>query len=149
MDVAKEIGELVIYSLDKKLINPRIYTAKNIISAQSIKDGLTKLIADNFHTKNSVFAVSNDSIMLNSVNQDVLQINFKKISNDHYLAEIKNVMEPYILVLNNTFDKLWQAKIDNYRIGQHFVVNGFANGWLVEKTGDYKVDIRLKVWPWD
>ena len=53
------------------------------------------------------------------------------------------------MVLNNTFDKLWRVKIDDQIINKHFIVNEFANGWVVERKGDYKIDVRLKVWPWD
>lgn len=144
----KSIGELIIYSLDRKLINPRIYAVNSVISVSSIEEGLTKIISDDLDATQEAFIVGDNSTVP-SLMQNITQLTFEKISNDHYSAQVKDATTPFILVLNNTFDKLWQVRIDNQIVDKHFIVNGFANGWLIERTGDYIVDIRLKVWPWD
>ncbi|MBU1032030.1 YfhO family protein [Patescibacteria group bacterium] len=144
----KEVGELIIYSLDEKLINPRIYAAGFAVSVSSIEEGLAKIISDQFDTKQEVFIVGNNFV-IPSLMETIPLITFEKISADRYLVKIKEAKNPFVLVLNNTFDKLWQATIDNQIINKHFIVNGFANGWLIEKIGDYSIDIRLKMWPWD
>lgn len=145
----KEIGGLVIYSLDRKLINPRVYIATSSFSVENIEDGLERIISDNFDASHSVFIRKNESNILTASSEKVPQISFKKISNDHYLTTVKEVVNPFILVLNDTFDKSWQASVNKNITNKHFMVNGFANGWLIEKKGDYEVDIKLKVWPWD
>lgn len=144
----KNIGELVIYSLDKALVNLRVYTTSSTVSVLSIQEGLNKIISNEIDPRKVVFIIGDNS-SLPSLMQNDIKMDFKKISNDQYIAQVKSAKIPFILVLNNTFDKLWQAKIDKQIIDKHFIVNGFANGWLIEKTGDYLIDIKLKVWPWD
>lgn len=144
----KNIGELVIYSLDGKLINPRIYIADSVSLVSSIEEGLDKILSDEFNTKQKVFLLDRNFVVPDfKRNPD--QISFKKISNDYYLVRIKDSGGSYILVLNNTFDRLWQAKINSEVINKHFIVNGFANGWLIDKNGDYEIEVKLAVWPWD
>lgn len=145
----KEFGQLVIYSLDKPLVRPRIYVATYVIPVTSIEDELTEVISSNIGTATPVFIEGETPEIMNIQIKNVPKITFKKISNDLYFVDVKGSTEPFILVLNNTFDNLWQTEIDNQLINKHFMVNGFANAWLIEKTGDYQVDIRLKVWPWD
>lgn len=145
----REFGELVIYALNKELIRPRIYVAKSIVSIQSIEEGLLKILSSKDEKNNLIFVAPQHPQILNIQTNNIPKINFKKISNDHYLVEVKQTIEPFILVLNNTFDKFWQAKIEKSIVDKHFIVNGFANGWLIEKRGDYMIDIKLKVWPWD
>ncbi len=144
----KEIGELVVYSLSKDIINPTIYPVASIASVHSIEEGLTKVISGELDIKSTIFITGDNPIILTGL-QSIPKIIFNKISNDHYKLEVKQATNSFILVFNNTFDKSWQAKINNQVIDKHFVVNGFANGWLIEKNGDYAMDISLKVWPWD
>lgn len=145
----RDFGDLIIYSLNKELIRPRVYITTSVIPVKSTEEGLIKVISSKEETENTIFIEGEIPMVRNVLIESVPIITFKKISNDHYLVDVKQAVEPFILVLNNTFDKLWQANIDNDVIREHFIVNGFANGWLIEKTGDYQIDIRLKVWPWD
>lgn len=144
----KEFGGLVIYSLDRKLINPRVYIATSSLLVENIEKGLKRIISDKFDANHSVFITNNGSNILTASSQKVPQISFKKISNDHYLTTVKGVVSPFILVFNDTFDKSWQASINKNIVYKHFMVNGFANGWIVDKLGDFKIDIFLKIWPW-
>lgn len=144
----KSIGELVIYSLDRKLINPRIYAVSSVVSVSSIEEGLSKIISDELDPRQEIFILG-DNPTVPPLVQKITQVIFKKISNDYYSVQIKEAAGPFILILNNTFDKLWQVKIDNQIIDKHFIVNGFANGWIVDKTGNYEIEIKLAIWPWD
>ncbi|MBI2596908.1 hypothetical protein HYW41_02015 [Candidatus Daviesbacteria bacterium] len=145
----KEIGELVIYSLDKEIIKPRVYAAISSISVNSIEEMLGEVMSGNVDTKKEVFMIGDNTTPLTASTKASPQIIFNKLSNDHFLVVVNKATLPFILVFNNTFDKSWQLRIDNQIIDKHFIVNGFANGWLIDKKGDYKLDIKLKVWPWD
>jgi hypothetical protein len=48
---------------------------------------------------------------------------------------------PFVLVLSETFDNGWIATADNQILRTHFVVNGYANGWLVENGGPHDITI--------
>lgn len=145
----KQFGELVIYKINKQLTRPMIYTATSMISVKTLEDGFKKIMSAKLDEKNLIF-IEDEIPEIGNINiKNVPKVSFQKISNDHYLAEVNESSEPFVLVFNNTFDNLWQLKIDNQIIDKHFIVNGFANGWLIEKKDDYKIDIKLKVWPWD
>lgn len=82
-----------------------------------------------------------------SANQKLPEISFQKINPVHYKVEVKNATSPYFLNFAESYNSLWQAKINNKgRINDnnHFVANGFANSWYLEKTGDYIIDIYYK-----
>lgn len=144
----EEFGLLTIYSLAQELIRPRIFTANSFIQVQSVEEGILKTLNGAIEYKNTVFT-SDPSIFQKAQGMSSPGISFNRKSNSSYLVDIKNAKAPFILVLNNTFDKSWQARIGKEIIGNHIVVNGYANGWIIRKIGDYKVNIDLKVWPWD
>jgi len=81
--------------------------------------------------------------------QTVPSVTFKKVSPTKYFVEIKNATKPYILVLNESFDRRWQVHMpsENFTVQgkDHGKVNGFGNGWYMEKTGDYTLEISY--WP--
>lgn len=149
VDQKKEFRELMIYRLKKELVRPRIYIATSVISVKSIEDGLIQIISNTIDTSRPIFNTGKMPEIAAAQFKNLPKITFTKISNDQFLVRVKEGMEPFILVFNNTFDESWELRIDNQIIDKHFIVNGFANGWWVEKKGDYNIDIKLKVWPWD
>lgn len=142
----REIGELIIYKIDKDLVKPVVYVTQ-LTTVKSLKDGLDKVISGEIDIKKVGFSYDNSSP--NSPEGDSPRISYTKLANDRYNIKIENATESFYLILNNTYDKLWQAKIAGDIIEKHFIVNGFANGWSVDKKGTYDIDIFFKVWPWD
>lgn len=57
-----------------------------------------------------------------------------------YRLRIHNAQSTFLLSLNRTFDPQW--KISGAGRHQHMEVNGFANGWLMERKGTYDVVIE-------
>lgn len=58
----------------------------------------------------------------------------------------KKTSTPEILVFSEGFNSLWEAKYeDGVRIpdDKHFLVNLYANGWLIEKPGDYEIKLEF------
>lgn len=77
------------------------------------------------------------------------QMSYIKINNIHYVVSIKNATEPYTLIFKETFNNLWQARIGSDVIKQHALVYDYANEWRINKIGSYRINIILKVWPWN
>lgn len=71
--------------------------------------------------------------------KQIPDIEFKKINQTKYQVEIKNAIEPYFLVFSEAFHPGWTTSVE----GEHFMINGFANGWYIRKTGDYKIIINF------
>ncbi len=74
-------------------------------------------------------------------------ISFKEINPTKYIASVKNVRGSYLLVFNETFDKNWAAYIDKDKLseGNHILANGYVNGWIIDRKGNYNITITY--WP--
>lgn len=89
-------------------------------------------------------------LVLEQTNENVLQlgrtdIGWKKISPTLYEVNLSNQSFPYLLTFSETYHELWKILDTNGKIINlpHFSVNGFANGWLVEKPLPDKVRIKF------
>jgi len=71
---------------------------------------------------------------------------YQQISPTKYIANV-NTSEPFFLVFSESYRKDWVAYIDGQQMPNeyHFVANGFANAWYINKTGS--VAITLEFWP--
>ena len=52
---------------------------------------------------------------------------------------------PYFLVFNESYNPFWRIWVNGKRRSEHFVVNGYANGYYIDQIGDH--EIRLYYWP--
>jgi hypothetical protein len=71
-----------------------------------------------------------------------VHIDAQRVRSTRYRVAVEG-QGPYVLVLNQGYDPRWQASVDGRPVAEHFEVNGFANGWLVEVVGDHRVDIEF------
>ncbi len=114
-----------------------------------------------WHTVNASFLsrgehpsnVTIDTIVLQ--NGDTLPmptLSYSKTGTDRYLVNISNASEQFPLILSQTFDTSWQACFgDITDVGElysqclpaadHFVANDYANGWTINKLGDFQLTI--------
>lgn len=142
----KTFGKLDLYLLDSSLVKPRVYASGDIIRVNSLTEAWDQVSSDKWNGT-SVFTLQDIGVELK--NNSTPQITFTKLSTTHYKVGIRGGLNPYVLVLNNTYDDLWKARIDRQDISKHFIANGFANGWIIDKRGNFQIEIKLVVWPWD
>jgi uncharacterized membrane protein YfhO len=97
----------------------------------SLKDG------ENFADANT---------LLSSNQTDNPLISYEKIDPTKYTVRV-NASQPFYLVFSESYDADWVAYIDGQQVTSeyHFTANGFANGWYINKTGEYTV--TLEFWP--
>lgn len=62
-------------------------------------------------------------------------IEYIKIDPTHYRVEVKGAENPFYLNFNQRFSNEWKAD------GVHLESNKYANAWLIDKKGDFVVDI--------
>jgi len=67
-------------------------------------------------------------------------ITYSVVSPVSYEVHIQNATAPFVLVFGNTFDSGWQLMYDGPP-AEHLLIYGFANGWLINKTGSFNVKI--------
>jgi len=49
--------------------------------------------------------------------------------------------ETFVLVLGVPYSEAWVAQIDGKPLSNHFLINGFANAWLIENPGIFSIEI--------
>jgi hypothetical protein len=109
-------------------------------------------------TQKAIIEISNtqitEKVTLNSLNvsnlskpnKDTPLITFQKINLTKYAVNL-NTSTPFFLVLSESYDANWGAYVNGKQVPNeyHFIANGFANGWYINKTGTYTVTIEF--WP--
>jgi len=79
----------------------------------------------------------------------VPQISYEKIDQTRYTVHVQGADEPYLLIFGENFDGGWKAYLSDTHASiteaNHLMVNDYANGWLINRTGYY--DIMIEYWP--
>jgi len=73
------------------------------------------------------------------------ELTYAQISPIQYKVTVHDATEPFLLVLSESFDPGWRAIVgDGVRVDEsnHIQVNYYANGWWIDRTGDFTVTIR-------
>lgn len=65
-------------------------------------------------------------------------LTFFKKDKTRYVVEV-NSTNPFVLILSQTYDDGWTAKIGSETIKNHFAINGFANGWIIGDSGQLRI----------
>lgn len=69
---------------------------------------------------------------------------FTKENPTKYTVHV-NASEPFFLIFSESYNANWAAYINGEEIKDHFMANGYANAWYINKTGSF--DITLEFWP--
>jgi len=69
---------------------------------------------------------------------------FKEINPTKYIIQVRKAKYPYLLVLSENFNRNWKLYLNGKPLveNKHFIINGFANAWLVEEKGNYNITIE-------
>jgi len=83
------------------------------------------------------------------------ELSFQRIASTKYLIKIKT-MEPYVLIFSDSFHNEWKLydarDLEWFNVfskaplneAQHFMVNGYANAWYINKVGDYELTLYFR-----
>lgn len=77
-----------------------------------------------------------------------IQLDYKKISTTKYVVNVKDSSGDFILIFKETYSDGWIAS-SGQTFFKHIKVLDFANGWKINKTGDFQIQVVFKVWPWE
>jgi len=71
-------------------------------------------------------------------------ISFRMNNHAEYEVYVANATNPYYLVFSESYLPDWNLFIRNDRapVEEHFLVNGYANAWYINETGDYVIRIE-------
>lgn len=76
------------------------------------------------------------------------KISFSKLNKTAYNVKIENADEPFLLVFGEAYSEGWRAYIAENNQTQfisqadHYPLNGYSNGWLVNKKGNYSIVVE-------
>lgn len=77
------------------------------------------------------------------------QISFTKINPTKFIVRISNAEQPYFLVFGESYSPQWKISVKEtgeknrtVSFHDHLVVNNYANGWFIDKTGSYDVIVE-------
>jgi len=75
-------------------------------------------------------------------------ITFKKHNSSSWEVEIQNATTPYLLVFRQLFHPSWGIKVKGDEAleleGEHVLIDGFANGWYLDKLGNYTLVVEFQ-----
>lgn len=84
-------------------------------------------------------------------------VTFDKVNPTRYLVSVNGANEPFLLAFSELYDSGWKAYLrEEIPVGRrdkiwetwgqsyisdqdHFLVNGYANSWWIDKTGDFEI----------
>ena len=77
--------------------------------------------------------------------RELPEITFNKLNNAEYQVSIKNAKEKYALILSELYDPAWHIESQEGAdiANNHFLANGYANGWIIDKQGDYQLLVKF------
>ena len=93
--------------------------------------------------------VTFQSLDLSSLSSDQVKsdktpvVTFQKLDSTKYQVSITNATTPFFIVFSESYHANWVAHYDGQKIPQeyHFISNGYANAWYINKTGTFTITI--------
>lgn len=73
--------------------------------------------------------------------EKILNLKFTKINPVKYIVDV-NSEKQFYLIFNELYHKKWKAYIDGVEIKNHFLINSYANGYCIDKTGEFRIEIK-------
>jgi len=72
------------------------------------------------------------------------KISYQKNSASEYMVIINGADKPFALILSQLFDPAWKITSEGKElIARHFLANTYANGWIIDRKGDYEIIIKF------
>ncbi|MGD0996366.1 MAG: hypothetical protein ABR909_12690 [Candidatus Bathyarchaeia archaeon] len=146
----KNFGNLFLYELTTTLNS--IYIPSHIELINGGVDNLVSSLSTNNYTTTDFALFSSDQLSpsenlqikeCSSIQNSNNIINAKELNPTEYTVQV-NASSPFFLVLGQNYDSGWQASVNGKNMGQHLVVNGYANAWYINKTGTYTITLEYQ-----
>lgn len=136
LSLVSSTANLELYKVQNRYFYPKIYAAKDLLKLNNWQSLLNiDLLPESFYLSNQQVEGVNYDLFLEKP-----EIAFKKLNNTKYTIFVKNAKTSFWLIFSETFSPEWKAKSDNQEF-QHFPANGYANGYFVDRTGDFTIDL--------
>jgi len=140
---AKLVANYSLFMIYQISSNVKMIYASNGIpfnfSQPHVNEVIFSLYANNTYKVYNVSVVSNN-ITINDLKPGDVNITYKYVNPDCYIAYI-NASKEFYLIFDQGYSPNWTLKFSNGTINNnHYYANGYANAWLMPK-GPYTVKI--------
>ena len=122
---SKNASSLKIYLCNRKS-NTLYLNNMQIEEGTDMTDFFKDSDKENFYSDFANYSITKES------NQTI--INFKKIDPTKYEVNVTTKSKGYFLIFSETFHPEWTALINNNKITEHYLVNGYANSWYINNS---------------
>ena len=155
-----EIGRLSVYRLNESVFLPQIYAVNRTIAVQTPNAFFYSVIPNPSYSPVNTVAILPDSAHNINSHHSVANLSkpqnlyFNRVSSVLWSIHVINSSGPFYLVFNQEYDPQWGAYYGNLNgplslgshqsISIHFLANTYANGWLVNKTGNFSITLYFK-----
>jgi hypothetical protein len=143
--LAREWGEFALYS--NTLVVQKLYVSDNVISYETLDDMCR--IAENSEWDNLMHSVFVNSTLADQIAYEALMLpnNFSWIEHSptNYEVNVKS-KGPFILAFLEGYDSSWKLYVNGRMVSEtsHLEVNDYANGWLINETGNLLIRIEYQ-----
>ena len=77
-------------------------------------------------------------------NKEEPKIVFREINPTKYVIQVEEAKYPYFIILSENFNNNWKLYLNEKPVSgeEHYIINGFANSWIIQKEGNYNLTIE-------
>jgi hypothetical protein len=125
----------------------KLYPADNILNCSTLDDMFQTIEEiDRTTLQHSVFQ---NSTLTNINSSDTLvapdNFQWNELSPTSYVARAQS-KGPFVLAFLQSYDKNWKLTVNGKPTPEanHYEVNGFANAWLIDNTGDLTITLQYQ-----
>jgi hypothetical protein len=149
MVLAAQFGGLTFYR-NLEWRQSEVYAATSYQATSGNDTGLIQAAQVTANDTGTVVFASQETIQgiglatLGNLNQDSTTsgLAYEKLLPTSYVVKVDS-QGPFFLVFGESYDPGWSARADGLDILQHFVANGYANGWYVNHVGRLTITIEF------
>ena len=151
VNFAAKFSDLEVYEINANKIPGRLYVSTNLIPADNLDAAFRQMTTSSFDPQREVVLIKsqNENVNLRYTTYALPNYKIETFGPNKFRMQVVESNKTYILVLANNFDQAWEARVNNQLLSNRIIVNGYANGWIVDKQGSYVIDVVYRVWPWD
>ena len=136
---------VAVYQVDDENFLPEIFSSSSIRIRDDNAGKLSEIVSsDEPITEVQVLPDDLGSEKIDITDISSAEVSFKKISPTKYKVNIVSSGR-FPLIFSQSFDKNWKLVLgDGKSVGNHFVANGYANGWLVDTKDVCRTDLSCQ-----
>lgn len=140
IELDKQIGSIKIYRVNE--CQPYFYVADSVFPAH--RNEKLSDILPHLESKHPVILYDGDwDFDTSKVNlSPKIRLNSTYLDDANYKLRIE-CDSSFLLVFTETYDAGWTAQ-SGTKVYDHFIANGYANGWVIEASGVFEVSVEFK-----